>query len=477
MKKETRTALKDHLDDELKALLDKDPAKLEEQLNKRTDDEWLAEAETQHKSPLIPLFRAMKKAEENPSQTAERDVWDTAFAADDYAGIFLRKALKRSDRMISASEYLELYYISRMSSYQIQNKQSEQSHRVALSPSTLLKNEAAVTGPLLDPAYKAAYIKHRVELTEATQETFDKAEPSLAPLAKRAEKRGGTGAILAFLVWIIGGLFIWNTFGGVWNWAFEFIDAVFFPLILFFWVIPILYALIVAGLFLWLGTVVSDFFTKGANKKLDAKLTELKSDAAYSVRNTEAAKIVDQFDKKLPHDFRNYAGHMALAAVAALTGETSMTDLGHQADDESTWFTRLHKKYVTDEKLYDGAIGALLREDHPTDTDVFCAYTLLNKRRVAASGFSTETFLHRFMTSEKENKAIRGKLLACFTNFFLDTLRDAQKENTKYPGMAKLLKDLHEDNYAFNVDDKTYLRFHTNMRSAKSLIDWHLGIK
>ena len=482
MKKETMTLIENYLDDDLKDMLRSDSEKVEERLLKKSETQWLDEAAEKHKSPLIPLFSAMKKAEEKPSDSAEDEVTDQAIRAHEFTGLFTRGLLRqKSNRKLSVGGFFKLHYISKMASLQMKNVKEQTDHRVSVNPSNLLKDMGKVTDPLLDPQYKAAYIRYQADLVEATQESFDKAEPQLASLGKKASKRSGIGVLFALIIWIVGALFIWNTFGHVWNWAFDFIDHVFFPLILFFWVIPILYALIVGFFFLWVGTEISELFCKDADKKLKIKITELKADAEHSLRNTESAKILEEADCNIPRGFRDYAGHIALSAIAALTGETKIRQLASKADDDSTWLTRKYKKYSGEDKPYANSVASLLYDTIPDETDVFAAFTLLCRRKELAEGydggggFSGDNFLSEFMDVEKDDIRIRGKLLFCFVNYALNTLKEGENKNKKRPGFAALLQEIHTGNYYLKVDNDNYSRIHTYIRSNKMLIDWHLG--
>lgn len=478
MKKETLDLLKDYLDDDLKDILYGDAEKAKERLAEKTDDEWLADAEEKYESRLIPLFRAMKKADEKPSDSAEDEVTDQAIRAHEFTGLFARGLLRKSSKMMSIGDVFKLHYIARMASFQMENIKERTDHRVAGKTPGLLRDMERVIDPLLDPQYKAAYIEHQAELIEATQKTFDQAESQLFKLGKKASSRSGFGVLLALIIWIVGGLFIWNTFGHVWNWAYDFIDRVFFPLILFFWVIPILYAVIIGFLFLWVGTEISELSCKSSDKKLKEKIAELKSDAAFSVRNTEAAKNVDAFDQDLPSAFRSYTGHMALAAVAAITGEKSVAQIARRAQDGSTWFTRRYKKRSIDAKPYDAAIASLLYDKIPDETDVFAAYTLMCEQNEDGYGGSFRSdFYANYIDAEKENLSIRGKLIYCFVNYCLEALKEGEKNGRKRPGFAALLEEFHKGNYYMKVDNDNYSRIHTQIRGNNALIDWHLGRK
>lgn len=475
MKKETLDLLKDYLDDDLKDILYGDPKKAEERMTNKSDEDWLEEAAEKHKSPLIPLFSAVKKADENPSARAENEVIDQAIRAHAFMGARMRHIMHPSERVVPIADIFKMYYVSKMGELEIENAKESTVNPIALGSSHFLKDADKVVGPLLDPQYKAAYIKHQAELMEATQETFDDAEPQLFKLGKKASKRSGFGVLLALIVWIIGGLFIWNTFGHVWNWAFDFIDRVFFPLILFFWVIPILYAVIVGFFFLWVGAEISELSCKSSDKKLKAKIEELKSDAAYSVRDTEAAKTVDAVDGKLPRDFRDYTGHWALVAVAALTDERRITDLARKADDDSTWLTRKYKKHPVEDKPYSAAISSLLYDKIPKETDVFIAYTLMCRRRELENKDANDDFINDFSGIEKDDLFIRGKMIFCLVNYALTLLKDGEKNGKKHPGFASMLQRLHTEHPYLKLDNDNFSRINTHLRGSRSLIDWHLG--
>ena len=442
MKKETLDALKDHLDGDLRELLTTDPQKLQESMLNKTEDAYFQDGMHRHKNPRLPLFHALQQEYNTPSWQATRDVLSAAVKADEFhtAVNKYEQALKSGAASVNVVEYD--YYRSMAELHG--EKEPKEQLRMAIPYPSMMENASKISQDLKDPEYLRLSAEYRAQLAQATQKVFNNAESTLLSMTKKSGKRSGVSTILSLAVWGAGGWFILRTLGPVWRWAHTFFTDHLTPLMLFFWLVPILYAVILGIITLVTGSYIYDIPSKGPNDNLKNKIEELKTKAEHSVSTCEAARKLWKYDQHMPKEFRDYGSRLVLSATSVIYQENFMIKLCALADNEQTWLTRMYIPKATDQLPYASQINDLLYQDKPTPRNIFLAHTLKRKQQHLYDDPGTPEFTGVFV-SHWDDHYENGQKMAeyVFKNYF-DMLQKGMDQNTPMPQTALMLQTIHK---------------------------------